>query len=32
MVEDKKVRTPLFSIVKRDDLPKYKAIIICVII
>ena len=28
MVEDKKVRTPLFSIVKRDDLPKYKAIII----
>ena len=28
MVEDRKVRTPLFSIVKRDDLPKYKAIII----
>lgn len=28
MVEDKKVNTPLFSVVKRDDLPKYKAIII----
>lgn len=31
MVEDKKVRTPLFSIIKRDDLPKYKAIIIRVV-
>ena len=28
MIEDKKVRTPLFSIVKRDDLSKNKAIII----
>ena len=28
MFEDKKVRTPLFSIVKRDDLSKTKAIII----
>ena len=31
MVEDKKVRTPLFSIIKRDDLPKYKAIIIRIV-
>lgn len=28
MVENKKVHTPLLSIVKRDDLPAYKAIII----
>lgn len=28
MVESKKVKTPLFSVVKRDDLPRNKAIII----
>ena len=28
MIEDKKVRTPLFSVIKRDDLSKTKAIII----